>query len=318
MRILKFGGKSLATTEKVQKICKNIKKIYKNDKNIIIIVSAFGNTTDNLIKLSKIYYNNKYSQREMDALLATGETQAAALFALMLNSMNIPAKSFQGFQLQIKTFGEHQNSKIAYINKQPLIDCLKNNIIAIVAGFQGINSQNEVTTLGRGGSDTTAAAIGAIFDNKVEIYSDFDGIFAGDPRENNYKKIKFISYQSMKNIALSGAKVLDKRAVDIAEQNKINIICKQSDDFSASGSVVSNIEKSFISISSLNNLCQLSIDFSEDKNQILLFNNVLKSLNNIKIYNFNVKNNKIEILINQSDKQQLLDLLSSKLKLLKS
>lgn len=318
MRIMKFGGKSLNSPEKVQKICKNIKKIYKNDKNIIIIVSAFGQTTDNLIKISQDYYKNKYSKREMDALLSTGESQAAALFSMQLNSMGIPAKSFQSFQLNIKTFGEHQNSLIAYINKEPLTECLNNQTVAVIAGFQGINNQNDITTLGRGGSDTTATAIGAIFNKNVEIYSDFDGVFAGDPRENNYKKLKSIDYQAMKNMAISGAKVLEKRATEIAQQNKIKIICKKSDNFSLSGTTISDLEKSFISISSINDLCQLSIDFSADKNLILLIKNVLNSLINIKIYNFALKNNKIELLINQTQKQQFLKLLTQKLKLLKS
>ena len=136
MRILKFGGKSLDNPEKVHKICKNIKKIYKIDKKIIIVVSAIGKTTDNLINLSKNYYKKNCASRELDALLSSGETQSAALFAIALCSIGIPAKSFQAFQLDISTFGDFQNSKIAYINKQPLLDCLNENKVAVVAGFQ--------------------------------------------------------------------------------------------------------------------------------------------------------------------------------------
>ena len=169
MRILKFGGKSLETLEKTQKICKNIKKIYKNDKQLIIVVSAMGNTTNNLIEMAEHFKPENNSKRELDALLSTGETLSSSIFAMALQSVGLPAKSFSGWQIKIKTYGDHQHSLISSIDKTKLEQCLKQNVIAVVAGFQGVNCDGDITTLGRGGSDTTAAALGAVFQTNVEI-----------------------------------------------------------------------------------------------------------------------------------------------------
>ena len=217
MRILKFGGKSLDTIQKVQNVCKNIKKIYKNDKKIIVVVSAMGKTTDLLIEKMSRFCGTHPSQRELDVLLSTGETESSALFASVLVSMGVPAKSFQGFQLNLETFGDFQNSKISYLNKKPLTDSMENGVVCVVSGFQGINKNGDITTLGRGGSDTTAAAIGSVFDHDVEIYSDFNGIFCGNPRFLNFKKIKRINKNTMITMAKNGAKVLDFRAAQIAK-----------------------------------------------------------------------------------------------------
>ena len=250
MRILKFGGKSLETPEKVQNVCKYIQKIYKKDKNIIVVVSAMGQTTDNLIAESKLYCNETAVSRELDVLLSTGETKSSALVSIMLNHMGVPARSLQGFQIELSTFGAHQQSQIAYINKEKFLECFKNNEVAVVAGFQGINKNGDITTLGRGGSDTTACALGAIFNHDTEIYSDFDGVFAGDPKLLNFKKIKNLNTDTMFLLSQSGAKVLDNRAVAIAKKFNFDIISKSSTQPQRSGSRVSNIEEDIISISS--------------------------------------------------------------------
>lgn len=315
---MKFGGKSLDCPEKMQKICKNIKKIYKNDKKIIIVVSAIGKTTDNLISLSKKYYTSHCSKRELDVLLSTGETQSSALFAIALNSYGIPAKSLQPFQINLSTFGDFQNSRISYINKQPILDCLDNQQVAIIPGFQGINQNNEITTLGRGGSDTTAAALGVIFDCDTEIYSDFDGIFSGDPRCFDYKKIRNINFESMIKIANSGAKVLDSRAIEIIKNSNNKIICKQSSNPSLTGSTVTQIESSFISMSKIDNLCSFSIHFSSDKNIYLITKNVLNILKDYKFYNFEINNNSIKFLTPSIQKDKIEYKLASTLKLIKS
>ncbi len=318
MKIIKFGGKSLDSIEKVQKICKNIKKIYKNDQKIIIIVSAMGSTTDDLLAKSQQYCFKKPSKRELDALLSTGETQSSALVALMLNSLGVPAKSFQGWQLELTTFGEHQNSKIAHINKRAILECFSENAVAVIAGFQGINKQNEITTLGRGGSDTTAAALGALFDHDVEIYSDFDGIFAGDPRVLNFKKIKNLCYSSIKNMARSGAKVLDAKSANIAKKFNFKIICKQSSAPAKRGTTISNIEDSFISVSTIENLTKLSINFSEDIDKLFLIKNVINSINSANFYNLTIKNDVIEFYIQTQNINDVILDLSTKLKLLKN
>lgn len=318
MRILKFGGKSLSSFQKTQNICKNIKKIYKNDKKIIVVVSAISNTTDNLCKLANEYSSNNPNKNELAKLLSTGETQSSALFSMMLNSLNVPAKSFSAHELSITTYGDPLNSRIAYINKQPILDCFKENKIAVVAGFQGINNKNEITTLGRGGSDTTAAALAAIFETDVEIYSDYDGVFAGDPKLLNFKKLKTASYNHIINSAISGAKVLDHRAVSISKNYNIKIISKSSQKIFNSGTVVSPLESDVITISSIDNLCQISIDFSNQNKLQFLSKNVLKLLKDIKFYNFKIEFNKIKFTINNDDKLKVLNLLAKKLNLLKN
>lgn len=317
MRIMKFGGKSLDTKEKTQKICEYIKKIYKNDKKIIIIVSAIGSTTNNLCELAQEYSNKNPSKRELDVLLSTGETQSSALFSMMLNSLNVPTKCFQAHQLKIKTFGDYQNSRIAYINKSKLEECLNKNIIAVVSGFQGINSNNEITTLGRGGSDTTAMAIGAIFNQPVEIYSDYNGVYCGDPRVLNYKKLKSINTETMKKLSLCGAKVLDSRAVELAKKHNVKIISKQSSHPNKSGTIISQIESNTVSISAINNLCLISIVFESQSKLELIFKNVNNLYKLYKIYNLSVKDNILQILINQSDFDDMNLFLSKNLNLLK-
>lgn len=318
MRILKFGGKSLSSPEKVQNISKYIKKIYKKDKKIIIIVSAMGKTTDNLIAESKKFSSQDTSPRELAKLLATGETQSASLFAMALNSQGIPAKSFGAYELEITTFGDPLNSKIAYINKQPILDCFNDGHVAIISGFQGINKTNEITLLGRGGSDTTASAIGAIFEHYVEIFSDFAGIFSGDPRLYSYKKIKNINYDAMKKLASSGAKVLEERATSIAKEFKFDIISKSSSEPTHKGTIVSGIESDIISITSIDNLCEISIIFTNKTRLNFIIKNVISSLNNTDYYNLTLQKDKVSFLVKNEDKLKIINFLSSKLKLLKN
>lgn len=317
MRILKFGGKSLESKEKVQNVCRYIKKIYKKDKKVILVVSAMGKTTDELICKANNFCQSEPSSRETDVLLSTGETMSAALVSMMLNNMNVPAKSFQAFQLNIKTFGGHQNARITSINKQPLLDCFESGYVAVVAGFQGINANNETTTLGRGGSDTTACALAAIFDVPAEIYSDFDGVFSGDPRERGFKKLKSVNYNTMIKMSEAGAKVLDSRATTIAKNFNIKIISKSSDEPNKLGTEISEIESDTTSICNINNLCLISVIFSNFNKINFISKIVINTLNNIKFYNFNIESGKISFLVNQDEKTKIINLLSQKLNLQK-
>ena len=317
MRILKFGGKSLSTKEKVQNVCEYVKKIYQKDKQIILVVSAMGNRTNELIEKSKLFSGNNTPSRELDVLLSIGETETSALVAMMLNSMNVPAKSFQGFQIQLETFGAFGNSKVAYINKKALLDAMQEGFVSIVAGFQGINRNGEITTLGRGGSDTTATAIASVFEQPVEIYSDFDGVFCGDPRVLNFKKIKKINYDTMKQMSESGAKVLDSRAVSIAKQFNINILSKSSSDFNKNGTIVSNIENDVVAISNIDNLCKITITFSNKSKFKFIAQNVINEIKEINFYNLTCENNIISFYISSSLKNDLMLLLSKKFNLLK-
>lgn len=313
MKIFKFGGKSLATAEKAQNICKYIKKIYKNDKKIIIVVSARAKTTDELDALSKEYDSKQSSKKELAKLLATGETQSACLFAMMLTSMGIPAQSLTATELQITTFGDYTSSRIANLNKSVLDNLLNENIVAVVTGFQGVNKLGEITTLGRGGSDTTACAIGAVFDTPVHIFSDFDGVFAGDPRILDFKKLKAVGFNQMISMAENGSKVIDKRATVIAKHFGIDIISKSSASPELSGTVISNIESDVVSISVIDHLTRITITFSNDEKLKLITKIVLKHLTKTKFYNFSINFNKITFFIENEKKSEIITLIAKAL-----
>ena len=317
MRILKFGGKSLSTKDKVINVCRFIKQCYKKDKRIVVVVSAMGQTTNDLTDMANDFGNNLETKRELAVLLSTGETQSASLMTMRLVSMGVPAKSLLGFQLGIETFGDPLDSRVAFIKKEKIIECFKNNEVAVVAGFQGVNTKGEITTLGRGGSDTTATAIGSVFGADVEIFSDFDGIFAGDPRIFAYKKLKSVDYDTMINIAFGGAKVLAGRATEIAKNHGIKIFAKCSYAMHGKGTVVSSIERDVIMVSGIDHLCKITVVFSSKDYLVKIALNVLNSLNNIKIYNFTIENNKIWFLVEHTDKNVAMKVISTKLKLLK-
>ena len=318
MRILKFGGKSLGSIKKTQKICKYIKKIYEKDKKIIVVVSAMGSTTDNLIELVHSFNPQKNAPREFDSLLSTGETLSSSVVSIILLSMGVPAKSFQAWQAKINTRGGFQNSLITSIEKENLDECLNSNTIAVVAGFQGINKNGDTTTLGRGGSDTTACALGAIYNTNVELYSDFNGMFSCDPREISTKKLSSISFEQLDRATSNGAKIVSNRAVKLAKEENVNLILKSSSKPALKGTIANNLEKENTLISTNSNLCQISVDISNESKIKIFIKNVLIWLKNYKIYNLDLKNKEIKLLINQSDKDEILKILCKKLNILKS
>ena len=316
MRILKFGGKSVATLEKMQNIAKFIKKIYKNDKKIIIVVSAMGSKTDELVRIAS-EFGGSSNDRELAKLLALGEMESSALMAMVLNSCGMPAKSFSAHELEIRTYGDYLNARIAYINKSKLEAELEKDVVCVVAGFQGVNTEGEITTLGRGGSDTTASAIGAVFGEIVEIYSDFCGVFAGDPRELDFKKLTNVNYRTMINMAKCGSKVIDARATEIAKEFEIQILSKSSSEPEKQGTIISSVESDTISISTINHLSKISIIFSNEEKQKYILKNVIFALKNINFYNFEINKNIISFFVSVSNKTKVVDILAKKLNLLK-
>ena len=313
MRILKFGGKSLATFEKTQNICKYIKKIYKNDKKLIIVVSAMGNTTDLLLSKANEYGSNNPCQRELDTLLSCGETISSSLFAMTLNSIGVPAKSLQAWQVKINTMGEHQNSLITSIDKTKINECLKSGIVAVISGFQGVNKLGDITTLGRGGSDTTASALGATFQTQVELYSDFNGLFCCDPNEIQSKKIQHASLDRLEFLSNNNSKVITNRAVKIAKEYNISFTLKSSAKPNLKGTNICELESNKISITTNQNLCEICVYFPEKKKQQLLLKNVLIWLKRYKLYNLSLSSDNIKLLINQANRLEILKILSEKL-----
>ncbi len=190
-----------------------------------VVVSAMGKTTDNLINLAK-QINPKPDARELDMLLSTGEQVSAALLSIALNKLNIKSKSLNAFQAQIQTQGYFNQARIKDFNRDKIFNLISKNDVLVITGFQGITEEGEITTLGRGGSDTSAVALAAALNADCEIYSDVAGIYTVDPKlYKKAKKIKYISYDEMLELSSAGAKVLHSRAVEIAKKFNITIYC---------------------------------------------------------------------------------------------
>lgn len=246
--VQKYGGSSLKNKECLETVCDNIAKTKENIDNLVVIVSAQGNTTNELISKAEEYTNlnsNKVSKKDLDFLLSTGEMQTAALLSLMLNSKGYESVCLNGSQAGIITSSDYSNAKILNIIPDNIISNLNEGKIVIVTGFQGVDRLGNITTLGRGGSDLSAVALSCnLKAQKCEIYSDIDGIFTCDPKViPNAKIIHSLSYNEMIEAASNGAKVLHSRSVNMAKKYKLKVISKNT--FSnSSGSIVEETSES--------------------------------------------------------------------------
>ena len=216
-KVIKFGGTSVGSTERIIHASKIIKREVDQGSKIIVVVSAMAGKTNELISMSKSLSKN-FVKRELDVLLSTGEQVSCALISGALNNIGVKAKSFMNWQIPILTEGEHTNSRIINVSKTAIDDYLSKGGVAVVPGFQGISSEGEITTIGRGGSDATAVAIAKIFDtDSCEIYTDVDGVYSTDPNKIPVaKKIDKISYEEMLELSSLGAKVMQSSAVQTA------------------------------------------------------------------------------------------------------
>lgn len=239
--VLKFGGSSVADNEKLKLVADKVIDLYNKENNIVVILSAQGKTTDKLIKEAK-ELNNNVPNREMDMLLSCGEQISSAKLSILLNKMGYKSISLTGWQAGIFTNNTNQNALIQNIDTSRILEELKQRKIVIVAGFQGINENMDITTLGRGGSDTTAVAIAASLKAKnCYIFSDVDGVYTTDPNKSEKaKKLSALSYDEMLQISSEGAKVLHNRCVEIGEKFKIPIITKSTFN-NKPGTVISDI-----------------------------------------------------------------------------
>ena len=221
--VQKYGGSSVATTEKITTIAKRLIERKKTDPKIVVVVSAMGDTTDDYISLAKDITENP-DKRELDVLMSTGEMISASLLAMSLNSLGCEAVSYNAYQLNIKTSGLHGKSSIDDIDVSKIKESLDKDKIVIVTGFQGLNDEGDITTLGRGGSDTSAVALAVKLDGKCEIYTDVDGIYFTDPRKySEAKKIKEIEYEEMLELSSLGAQVMHSRSVELAQKYNIEL-----------------------------------------------------------------------------------------------
>ena len=239
--VLKFGGSSVADNEKLKIVAEKIINMYEKNNNIVVILSAQGKMTDKLIEEAKELAKNA-EKREMDALISCGEQMSAAKLSILLNSLGYKAISLTGWQAGVYTDNTNQNALIQNINTERILKELEQKHIVIITGFQGINENLDITTFGRGGSDTSAVAIAAALNAKnCYIFSDVDGIYTADPNKvNGTKKLHALSYDEMLEISSEGAKVLHNRCIEIGEKFKIPIITKSTFN-NRLGTVISDI-----------------------------------------------------------------------------
>lgn len=222
--VQKYGGTSVGTIEKISNIAERLIKRKAEGNDMVVVVSAMGKSTDDLLQMAYKISPNP-AKRELDVLMATGEQVSMSLLSIAINHSGAEAVSFTGHQLEIITEGSHTKSRIMDINEEKILEELKKGKIVIVAGFQGVNEDNEITTLGRGGSDTTAVALAAKLKAQCEIYTDVDGIYTIDPRlYPRARKLEYISYEEMLEMASSGAGVMHSRSIELAEKYKVPVL----------------------------------------------------------------------------------------------
>ena len=238
----KYGGTSVATTEKIMNIAKYLGSVKDAGNDVVVVVSAMGKTTDALIKLAR-EITDKPDSREMDRLMSTGEQQTIALLSIALQTLGYEAISLTGAQAGIRTSGHYMKNKIDDINGKEIKEYLSEGKIVVVAGFQGINEAGDVTTLGRGGSDTSAVALAAALGGRCEIYTDVDGIYTIDPRiYKKAKKLPVISYDEMMELAFLGAGVMEPRAVELGSKYGVEIYVGKSLG-EKNGTIITSVEK---------------------------------------------------------------------------
>jgi aspartate kinase len=240
--VQKYGGTSVGTAARIRRVCRRIAATVKRGEQVVVVVSAMGNTTDRMIALAQSV-NPEPPARELDMLVANGETITAPLVAMCLEGMGVAAISLSGLQAGVRTSAQHSRARIQDINPGRILQALREGKVPVVAGFQGVTESLEITTLGRGGSDTTAVALAAALKaDSCEIYTDVDGIFTADPRVvRNAQKLAYIRYDEMLELAAVGARVMHPRAVEIGELYGVRIHVRSSFNDSVGTMIVAQV-----------------------------------------------------------------------------
>ncbi|MBR3002527.1 MAG: aspartate kinase [Clostridia bacterium] len=245
--VLKFGGSSVADNEKLKKVANKVIKYKEEYKKVVVILSAQGKTTDRLINEAKELAKEP-DKRETAMLISTGEQVSIAKLGILLNAMGEPAISLTGWQAGIRSSVANKCAIIENIDISRIEKELDENKIVIIAGFQGVNKNNDISTLGRGGSDTTAVAVAAALEaDKCYIFSDVDGVYTADPNKiKEAKKLQEISYKEMKDISNEGAKVLHDRSIVIGDKFNVPIITKSTFNDKEGTTLSKNIEENTV------------------------------------------------------------------------
>ena len=296
--VLKFGGTSVGSIDRIKKVVKIIHSYYKKKYKIIVVSSAMSGVTNELIKKSKEISSN-FSPQEYDVLLSSGEQVSCSLIAARLNHIGLKSRSWLSWQVPIITRGQHKNAKIVSIYKNRIIKYLKEGGIPIITGFQGVDLNNRVTTIGRGGSDSSAIMLAKFFGAiKCVIYTDVEGVYTTDPNKlKNAKKIKVISYEEMLEMASLGAKVMQPISIQDARLNRINIEVKSS--FKKKSGTLITKRKNIVSgkiisgISSTQNDAKVTLVGVKDKPGVaaMIFKPLSKNLVNVDMVVQNISAN---------------------------
>lgn len=296
--VLKFGGSSVADNDKLKIVAGKIINLYNKNNNIVVILSAQGKTTDKLIS-EALELSNETKDREMDVLLSAGEQISIAKLSILLNKMGYKAISLTGWQAGILTNKTNQNAIIENIDTTRILQELSKRKIVIIAGFQGYNENLDITTLGRGGSDTSAIAIAAALNAKeCYIFSDVDGVYTADPNKiENAKKLPALSYEEMIEISSEGAKVLHGRCAEIGQKFKIPIITKSTFNNKAGTIITDIIEENTIKSVVKKDISRISIVGNGISRNFEKLHEVLNIIqkNKLEILEFNVSESKISI-----------------------
>lgn len=310
--VLKFGGSSLSNNENLKIVANKIINLYNKKNNIVVIVSAQGKTTDKLLK-DAMELSKSPSSRELDMLLSTGEQISASKLSILLNELGYTSISLTGWQAGIYTNNTNGNAIINKINTTRIKKELRKNKIVIITGFQGINKNNDITTLGRGGSDTSAVAIASALETKnCYIFSDVDGIYTADPQKvSGAKKLSCLSYDEMQEISNEGARVLHNRCVTIGKRFKVPIITKSTFN-NKPGTVISDIiEENTIKSIVKKDISKISIignEIIKNKNTI---SDILTFLEKEEknVIHFDISQNKITIIFNDIVDDNILNII---------
>ena len=285
--VQKFGGSSVADADRVRNVANRVAETYREGNSVVVVVSAQGDTTDDLIEKAH-EINERPSKREMDMLLATGEQISISLLAMAIEKIGLPVISLTGWQAGFCTNSNAGDARIQRIDTERILSELDKKKIVVVAGFQGLDKYDDITTLGRGGSDTSAVAIAAaIHADKCEIYTDVDGVYTADPRiVKNAKKLDEITYDEMLELASLGANVLHNRSVEMAKKYGVKLEVKSSFE-KVDGTIVKEavtVEKMLIrGIARDNDVARIAIIGLEDKPGIAFRVFSLLAKNNINV-----------------------------------
>lgn len=310
--VQKFGGTSVKGTERLREVAKWVVENKNKGKKMIVVVSAPGGMTDSLIEKAKEINSNPRG-RELDMLLSVGEQISAALLAMGIEELGEKAISFNGSQLDIRTNNDYNNAKILSIPSKKILDKLNDGYVVIVTGFQGIDSEGNTTTLGRGGSDTSAVAIGAaVGADKVEIYTDVDGVYTSDPRiVKKARKIESISYDEMIEMADKGAKVLHCRSIELASKYEIPVELRSAFTWEEGTWIKKEktMENSVVrGISNISNLANLRINL---KNMEELVEHLEENHIEVKLFQ-QLENSKFSILTGKEEAQRFYKVLKNR------